>query len=125
MPPPKLPEPLRAAPQEAVPVQAIPAAAGPPKCAVPDWAAEPLAGSRLLVYKDGQAIQEIGLEKVVTVFGRVGELVDVVLDHPSISRQHATLAYHPGRGAWLVTDLGSTHGTFVGERRLAKTMRQV
>ncbi|GLC56980.1 hypothetical protein PLESTB_001170000 [Pleodorina starrii] len=102
------------------PVQSIPAAGGPPKCPVPDWAAEPPAGSRLLVYKDGQVIQEIALAKVVTVFGRVDALADVVLDHPSVSRQHATAAFHPGRAAWLVTDLGSTHGTFVGERQLGK-----
>ena len=54
------------------------------------------------------------------MFGRVPELADVVLDHPSISRQHATAAWHPGRAAWLLTDLGSTHGTWVGDSRLGK-----
>ncbi len=66
MPPPKLPEPTRAS-SDAIQIQAIPAAEGPPKCPVPDWAAEPPAGSRLLVYKDGQVIQEVGLAKVRTM----------------------------------------------------------
>ncbi|EFJ42553.1 hypothetical protein VOLCADRAFT_121513 [Volvox carteri f. nagariensis] len=119
MPPPKLAGALaEAAPLP--PVQSIPAASGPPKCPVPDWAVEPPAGSRLLVYKDGQVIQEAPLAKIVTVFGRVDALADVVLDHPSISRQHATAAFHGARGTWLVTDMGSTHGTFVGGRQLAK-----
>ncbi|KAG2446500.1 hypothetical protein HYH02_008491 [Chlamydomonas schloesseri] len=119
MPPPRLPgagAPAAGGP----PVESIPAAEGPPKCPVPSWAGEPPAACRLLVYKDGAVIQDITLGKVVTVFGRVPELADVVLDHPSISRQHATAAWHPGRGVWLLTDLGSTHGTWVGEQRLAK-----
>ncbi len=54
------------------------------------------------------------------MFGRVDQLADVVLDHPSISRQHATAAWDGGAGCWRVTDLGSTHGTFVGDRQLPK-----
>ncbi|PNW76090.1 hypothetical protein CHLRE_12g548250v5 [Chlamydomonas reinhardtii] len=115
MPPPRLPG-AASAPA----VEMVPTADGPPKCPVPSWAGEPPAGSRLLVYKEGTVIQDIALGKVVTVFGRVPELADVVLDHPSISRQHATAAWHPGRAAWLLTDLGSTHGTWVGDSRLGK-----
>ncbi|KAG2486511.1 hypothetical protein HYH03_014813 [Edaphochlamys debaryana] len=121
MPPPKLPARTEPPPApETSAVQSTPAATGPPKLPVPEWAAEPPAGSRLLVYKDGHVIQELGLGKVVTVFGRVEPLADVVLDHPSISRQHAALAFSGTRGVWLVTDLGSTHGTFVGEQQLKK-----
>ncbi|GIL73748.1 hypothetical protein Vretimale_5377 [Volvox reticuliferus] len=125
MPPPKLPEGTAteastSVPADAPSIQSLPAATGPPKCQVPDWAVEPTAGSRLLVYKDGQVIQEVPLVKIVTVFGRVDALADVVLDHPSISRQHATAAFHGARGTWMITDLGSTHGTFLGDRPLAK-----
>ncbi len=35
----------------------------------------------------------------------------VRLDHPSISRQHASVAFQ--NGIWTVTDLGSRHGTLV------------
>ncbi|GLI61288.1 hypothetical protein VaNZ11_003639 [Volvox africanus] len=125
MPPPRLPggtatEAPTPVPEDVPSIPSLPAATGPPKCPVPDWAAEPTAGSRLLVYKDGQAIQEVPLVKIVTVFGRVDALADVVLDHPSISRQHATAAFHGARGTWMITDLGSTHGTFLGDRQLAK-----
>ncbi|KAG2430609.1 hypothetical protein HXX76_010127 [Chlamydomonas incerta] len=120
MPPPRLSGSDAPGAASAPPVESIRAADGPPKCPVPSWAGEPPAGCRLLVFKDGGVIQDIVLGKVVTVFGRVPELADVVLDHPSISRQHATAAWHPARGAWLLTDLGSTHGTWVGETRLGK-----
>lgn len=41
---------------------------------------------------------------------------DIVLDHPSISRQHARIEYD-GK-AYRVRDLGSTNGTYLGNVRL-------
>lgn len=45
---------------------------------------------------------------------RIGRWLDneVVLDAPGVSRHHATLTYDPGAEP-LLTDLGSTNGTFV------------
>ncbi|RNL19458.1 DUF2662 domain-containing protein [Slackia faecicanis] len=37
---------------------------------------------------------------------------DIVLNDLNVSRQHAQIAFEP-QGAWVVTDLGSTNGTFV------------
>jgi pSer/pThr/pTyr-binding forkhead associated (FHA) protein len=44
----------------------------------------------------------------------------VVLEHASISRQHAALCYNLDRGVWQVLDLGTTHGTFVDSRPVVK-----
>ena len=37
--------------------------------------------------------------------------VDVVLDHPSLSRQHAIVCYNRLSREWVVLDLNSAHGT--------------
>ncbi len=58
----------------------------------------------------GQIFQ---VQRVKTVLGRSD--CDIVLDDPEASRQHATLEILGSRV--VVTDLGSTNGTFVqGER---------
>ena len=36
---------------------------------------------------------------------------DVVLDHPSLSRQHAAVCYNRLSKEWVVLDLDSAHGT--------------
>ena len=36
---------------------------------------------------------------------------DVVLDHPSLSRQHAAVCYNRLSREWVVLDLDSAHGT--------------
>ncbi len=53
-----------------------------------------------------------------TVLGRAGD-TDLVLDDDGISRVHCMLMVEDGR--WMVRDLGSTNGTFVGERTVGKT----
>lgn len=61
------------------------------------WA---LQGTRLLVGRSG---------------GGVG--ADVEIDDPSLSRRHAELV--ASGASWVLRDLGSTNGTWVGDRRLA------
>lgn len=34
-----------------------------------------------------------------------------MLDHPSLSRQHAVVCYHRLNKVWVVLDLSSAHGT--------------
>ncbi|KAL8160835.1 hypothetical protein V2J09_012324 [Rumex salicifolius] len=86
----------------------------------PDWAIEPRPGVYYLeVLKDGVAIGQISLEKRRHIFGRQIHTCDFVLDHQSVSRQHAAVIPHKN-GSVFVTDLGSAHGTFVANERLTK-----
>jgi hypothetical protein len=50
---------------------------------------------------------------------RIGRSTDcaLILDDDYVSGDHASLARRPG-GDWVVTDLGSTNGTFVNEVRV-------
>lgn len=51
------------------------------------------------------------------VLGRMAPICDLVLDHPSISRQHAVLQLNQENQLFL-QDLNSTHGTFRNKTRL-------
>jgi serine phosphatase RsbU (regulator of sigma subunit) len=54
---------------------------------------------------------------------RIGRVAgnDIVLPTPEVSRSHCMVVVEPGRGA-VLTDLGSTNGTFVDGQRLAAPM---
>merc|ERR1711879_824408 len=58
-----------------------------------------------------------------TVFGRHKSYADVILQHPSISRQHAVIL-HGKSGNMYLMDLGSSHGTYVNDRRLDGEQRE-
>ena len=61
----------------------------------PDWAIEPRSGVyRLEVMKDGEVIDRINLDKRRHIFGRQSNNCDFVLDHQSVSRQHAAVVPH-------------------------------
>ncbi|ERN19190.1 nuclear inhibitor of protein phosphatase 1 isoform X2 [Amborella trichopoda] len=86
----------------------------------PDWAIEPRPGVYYLeVMKDGEILDKISLDKRRHIFGRQYASCDFVLDHPSVSRQHAAVVPHKN-GSIYVIDLGSVHGTFVANERLTK-----
>ncbi|CAN1175092.1 Protein phosphatase 1 regulatory inhibitor subunit PPP1R8 homolog [Linum perenne] len=86
----------------------------------PDWAIEPRSGVYCLeVMKDGEVIDRINLDKRRHIFGRQSNTCDFVLDHQSVSRQHAAVVPHKS-GSIYVIDLGSAHGTFVANERLTK-----
>lgn len=86
----------------------------------PDWAIEPRAGVYYLeVLKDGEVLDRINLDKRRHMFGRQFHACDFVLDHQSVSRQHAAVIPHKN-GSIYVIDLGSAHGTFVANERLTK-----
>ncbi|KAG6522810.1 hypothetical protein ZIOFF_019965 [Zingiber officinale] len=86
----------------------------------PDWAIEPRPRVFFLdVIKDGEVIDQINLEKKKHIFGRQIQTCDFVLDHQSVSRQHAAVVPHRN-GSIYVIDLGSVHGTFVANERLTK-----
>lgn len=86
----------------------------------PDWAIEPRPGVYYLdVFKDGDLLDRINLDKRRHIFGRQLHTCDFVLDHQSVSRQHAAVVPHKN-GSIYVIDLGSAHGTFVANERLTK-----
>ncbi|XP_020593415.1 nuclear inhibitor of protein phosphatase 1 [Phalaenopsis equestris] len=86
----------------------------------PDWAIESRSGVYYLeVMKDGDVLDRINLDKKRHIFGRQVHTCDFVLDHQSVSRQHAAVVPHKN-GSIYVIDLGSVHGTFVGNERLIK-----
>lgn len=86
----------------------------------PDWAIEPRPGVYYLeVMKDREVLDRINLDKRKHIFGRQIPTCDFVLDHQSVSRQHAAVVPHKN-GSIYVIDLGSVHGTFVANERLTK-----
>lgn len=46
----------------------------------------------------------------------------IALDHPSISRCHAVIGYHPDEGLYI-SDLNSSNGTWVNRRRVLPMQR--
>ena len=61
----------------------------------PDWAIEPRAGVYYLeVMKDGEVLDRINLDRRRHIFGRQSHTCDFVLDHQSVSRQHAAVIPH-------------------------------
>lgn len=78
---------------------------------------EPNAALAVLGYHAGpRAGEEIALRSPVLTVGQGGHN-DVVLADDSISTTHARLEFDTG--AWRITDLGSTNGTYVEGVRLA------
>ncbi len=60
------------------------------------------------------------LSREETVLGR-GTKADIILDEPSISREHARVAVD-AEGAYVIEDLGSTNGTFVGGKPVKRAV---
>src|SRR5437016_9553955 len=70
------------------------------------------------MWPGGTVVKELGPSATLTV-GR-STRCDVVIDHPSVSREHAVFYGGP---AIAIEDLGSTNGTTVGGARVAKGAR--
>ncbi|CAM9789477.1 unnamed protein product [Chrysoparadoxa australica] len=73
--------------------------------------------STLEVVKQGEVLGKIPLHRAITLFGRNSKMSHEVMEHQSISRRHAALAYSEGGELHLV-DLGSVHGSFVGNEKV-------
>jgi len=86
----------------------------------PSWARRPkLRQCGLEVYKQGKLVQVIRdiNRKKCTVFGRNEKLCDVLLEHPSISRQHGAII-HGSSGNIYILDLSSVHGSTCNHKKL-------
>lgn len=82
-----------------------------PKVALP-------AGKRvsLAILSGARKGDVVAIEAPHVTLGRAGGGADVEIDDSEVSRSHATLECVGGR--FLLTDTGSTNGTFVGEERV-------
>lgn len=81
----------------------------------PDWSAVPIEAFNLEVLKDGLIIDTIHLaDKAYYTLGRQHDIVDIPMDHPSISRIHAVLNYRSD-GSLMLLDLNSAQGTYLNK----------
>jgi pSer/pThr/pTyr-binding forkhead associated (FHA) protein len=100
---------------------------------VPEWASEPKYDFSLEVMKEGVIIDNIDLSMIINrmkkvnrsylILGRQPDIVDIQLDHQSISRQHAVLQYRED-GALMLLDLHSVQGTFHNKIQLSPGVYQ-
>lgn len=76
----------------------------------PEWAIEPRQGVYYLeVLKDGEVLDKINLDRRRNIFGRQFPTCDFVLEHNSVSRQHAAVIPH--KNGRLVRHLVSQSST--------------
>jgi hypothetical protein len=66
--------------------------------------------TRLVIMLDGQVVREAAMSPPRVTLGRRA-LNDIVLDHRSVSGEHAVLRQTPE--GWVIEDLRSTNGTYV------------
>lgn len=78
-------------------------------------ATDGVGGLRLRRVQDGRLAEIVVAPPGPAVAGRSHDC-EIVLDDPAISRRH--VRFDLGPGGWLVTDLGSRHGTRLGSTRL-------
>eukprot|EP00743_Colponemidia_sp_Colp-15_P007027 GILK01007583.1.p1 GENE.GILK01007583.1~~GILK01007583.1.p1 ORF type:complete len:637 (+),score=166.16 GILK01007583.1:54-1913(+) len=85
----------------------------------PSWSTMPGTEFKIEVLKDGSIAEIFVLDKKpYYILGRQDDICDIVLAHPSSSRQHAVLQHGPNSELFLY-DLGSTHKSFVNKKQIA------
>ena len=70
------------------------------------------------IHVPGQNLQEYTLTPGNNIIGR-DKSNDIVLDRPSISRQHARINYDSDKDTASLQDLSSTNGTFVNNKQIS------
>jgi hypothetical protein len=105
------------APAGARPVAAAAAPRSPAAPPAPGGRRGRSAARRLVVTEGALAGTTIGLGDGPVTLGRADDSTLVLTDDYASSR-HARLV--PGDGAWLVEDLGSTNGTYLGAAKVVR-----
>jgi pSer/pThr/pTyr-binding forkhead associated (FHA) protein len=72
----------------------------------------------LVIHRAGSPPKVLPLNGSEITFGRAAPAT-VVLDDPYVSDRHARIA-HEGSIGWVVTDLGSTNGTFLNQVKVTR-----
>jgi ABC-type multidrug transport system ATPase subunit/pSer/pThr/pTyr-binding forkhead associated (FHA) protein/ABC-type multidrug transport system permease subunit len=87
----------------------------------PSVAASAAAPAKASGHSPPTGLKSVGLPAVgkTILIGR-GKDCDVVLDFPMVSSRHASIEHVDG--GWIVRDLGSTNGTFVGGHRITEAV---
>ena len=80
---------------------------------------------QLIIQFEGNVIQAFPLTQKPAIIGRAPE-TDISLPHPLVSRAHAEVRLSTqGTQGMIVTDLGSSNGTFIGDERLVPNQPRV
>lgn len=64
--------------------------------------------------------QSYGLKQGDNTVGRDSHRADIVLEHPTVSGEHARIRFEGGQ--FYLYDLASTNGTFVNNHRVQRQM---
>ena len=100
-------------PAGVAPAAAVPAPAAPPRVA--DEPARPAAPRTLVVVEGSLQGTVITLGQAPILVGRAPECT-LVLEDDYVSGRHARLSLQ--QGVWVLEDLGSTNGTFLGRTKV-------
>jgi uncharacterized protein YukE len=73
-------------------------------------------GAEILILEKGKVIQSIPIEKTIQI-GR-SPANDIVLKEAKVSRKHAEI--HNAAGKYVLMDLESSNGTFVGSKKITE-----
>ncbi len=92
---------------------------GPMPASGPSTAIPEASQPRLVVESENLRGLELRVSKTPIVLGRVRENADLVLDHRSISKEHARLT-RLSNGTWQILDLGSANGLKVNGEPYSK-----
>lgn len=96
----------------------------------PEEARKPKTRWRLYPFKDGESLPVLHIHRMSAyLLGRDRKIVDIPVDHPSCSKQHAVLQYRlvPYEREDMTTglrvkpyiiDLGSSNGTYLNNQRI-------
>ena len=94
-----------------------------PRWAPPEWAKLPENREPAVhIFVKGALTKVVEMRRLThLIIGRQGDVVDLIVDDPSVSRQHVAIVN--SATSTFVLDLKSAQGTFVGDERVAPVPR--